>query len=194
MPYEQNARGRSRVEEMINRYHAYHNLGANQCRSVMVQPVAAPLAVVWSLVRRFDNPQAYKQFVRSCTVRAGNGRTAGSVREVRVVSGLPAAASIERLDMLDDECRLMVFSIVGGDHRLNNYRSTLTVHESGGGDGRCGECVVIESYVVDVPPGSTKEETCVFADTIVRCNLTSLARVAEGRASSSSPSSSSTLH
>lgn len=189
MPYKQNARGRSRVEEMINRYHAYHNLGANQCSSVMVQPVAASLAVVWSLVRRFDNPQTYKQFVRSCVVRAGDGRTAGSVREVRVVSGLPAAASIERLDMLDDERRLMVFTIVGGDHRLKNYRSTLTVHESDGGG-----CVVIESYVVDVPPGSTKEETCVFADTIVRCNLTSLARVAEGRDSSSSPSSSSTIH
>lgn len=190
MPYEQSARGRSREEEMINRYHSYHNLGANQCRSVMVQPVAAPLAVVWSLVRRFDNPQAYKQFVRSCTVLAGDGGSVGSVREVRVVSGLPSAASIERLDMLDDECLLMVFSIVGGDHRLNNYRSTLTVHESGAG----GECVVIESYTVDVPPGSTKEETCVFADTIVRCNLTSLARVAVGRASSSSQSSSSTLH
>ncbi|KAE9618180.1 hypothetical protein Lal_00041970 [Lupinus albus] len=39
--------------------------------------------------------------------------------------------------------------------------------------------VVVESYVVDVPPGNTTEDTCVFVDTILRCNLQSLARFVE---------------
>uniref|UniRef100_J3L5F3 Bet v I/Major latex protein domain-containing protein n=2 Tax=Oryza brachyantha TaxID=4533 RepID=J3L5F3_ORYBR len=39
--------------------------------------------------------------------------------------------------------------------------------------------VVVESYVVDVPPGNTKDETRMFVDTIVRCNLQSLARTVE---------------
>lgn len=55
-----------------------------------------------------------------------------------------------------------------------------------GGDDR-PRTVAIESYVVDVPPGNTKEDTCVFADTIVRFNLRSLAEISEklARATSS---------
>lgn len=49
----------------------------------------------------------------------------------------------------------------------------------GGGAGDRGHTVVVESYVVDVPPGNTADETRTFVDTIVRCNLQSLARTAE---------------
>lgn len=130
------------------------------------------------MVRRFDKPQAYKQFVKSCTIRNGDGGV-GSVREVVVVSGMPAKTSVERLDCLDDEAHLMVFSIIGGDHQLVNYRSTTTVHaaEEEGGEG--GSTVVVESFVVDVPAGSSKEDTVLFANTIVKCNLKWLARTAE---------------
>lgn len=91
------------------------------------------------------------------------------------MSGLPAASSMERLDVLDDERHIMSFSVVGGDHRLNNYRSITSLHTSANGS----DTVVVESYIVDVPPGNTKEETCVFADMIVRCNLQSLSQTAE---------------
>lgn len=64
---------------------------------------------------------------------------------------------------------------MGGDHRLANYKSVTTLHPSPAGNGT----VVVESYVVDVPPGNTKEETIGFVDTIVRCNLQSLAQIAE---------------
>lgn len=101
----------------------------------------------------------------------------GSVREITIVSGLPAGMSVERLEELDDNTRVMSFRIIGGDHRLVNYRSTVSVHESEE-EGE-GKAVVIESYVVDVPAGSSKEDTCTFADTIIRCNLSSLARIAE---------------
>lgn len=150
------------------------NLQPNQCGSILVQTIDAPLPIVWSIIRRFDNPQAYKQFVKSCKLSVGNGGT-GSVREVVVVSGLPAATSTERLDELDDELHIMMVSIIGGDHRLVNYRSTTTLYEINNG----GKTVVVESYVVDVPAGNSKEDTCSFADMIIGCNLRSLARVTE---------------
>ncbi|XP_019058378.1 PREDICTED: abscisic acid receptor PYL5-like [Tarenaya hassleriana] len=132
---------------------------------------------VWAVVRRFDNPQVYKSFVSRCHVISsvsGDGRlTVGDLREVHVVSGLPAGSSPERLEILDEDRHIISFSVVGGDHRLKNYRSVTTLHVA---DGDGGDTVVVESYVVDVPPGNTPEETLSFVDTIVRCNLQSLAR------------------
>ncbi|KAI6676149.1 hypothetical protein NL676_036945 [Syzygium grande] len=157
----------------------YHRraVGPNQCCSALVRSIDAPVAAVWSVVRRFDEPQAYKHFLKSCHVIDGDGHV-GTVREVRVVSGLPANSSKERLEILDDERHVMSFSVVGGEHRLANYRSVTTLHAARGGAGT----TVVESYVVDVPTGNTKEETCVFVDTIVNCNLQSLAQIAENMA------------
>ncbi|KAK8960745.1 Abscisic acid receptor PYL4 [Platanthera guangdongensis] len=89
----------------------------------------------------------------------------------------PAATSTERLEILDDESHVLSFRVVGGDHRLVNYRSVTTLHAAPPSSG--GGTVVVESYVVDVPPGNTMEDTRVFVETIVRCNLQSLARTAE---------------
>jgi abscisic acid receptor (PYR/PYL family) len=162
------------VPAEVARHHE-HAARAGQCCSAVVQAIAAPVGAVWSVVRRFDRPQAYKHFIRSCRLVDGGGAVAvGSVREVRVVSGLPATSSRERLEILDDERRVLSFRVVGGEHRLANYRSVTTVHEAD-----AGGTVVVESYVVDVPPGNTADETRVFVDTIVRCNLQSLARTAE---------------
>ncbi|KAI3815952.1 hypothetical protein L1987_15636 [Smallanthus sonchifolius] len=158
--------------------HHLHTVAHNQCSSTIVQSISAPVETVWSLVRRFDNPQAYKHFLKSCDVISGDGDV-GSVREVQVVSGLPAGYSMERLEILDDEWHVMSFSVVGGDHRLKNYRSVTTLHSSPACD---GTTVVVESYVVDVPPENTKEETCVFVETIVRCNLLSLKHIAQNLA------------
>ncbi|XP_010536853.1 PREDICTED: abscisic acid receptor PYL5-like [Tarenaya hassleriana] len=150
-------------------------LGPWQCCSVVTRHIHALPSTVWAILRRFDSPQSYKHFVRSCHVVQGDGVHVGSMREVRVVSGLPAEFSVERLEILDEELHVISFSVVGGDHRLKNYRSVTTVHESPDGRGTR----VVESYVVDVPTGNTKEETCSFIDTIVRCNLQSLAQLAE---------------
>ncbi|KAG9144680.1 hypothetical protein Leryth_021529 [Lithospermum erythrorhizon] len=161
------------VPEEIFHYHT-HMVAPNQCSSSVVQPISATESAVWSLVRRFDNPQAYKHFLKSCHVIDGDGHV-GTLRKVHVVSGLPAGSSTERLEILDDERHVISFLVVGGEHRLNNYRSVTTLHRSSDGNGT----VVVESYVVDVPHGNTKEETCVFVDTIVRCNLQSLAHIAK---------------
>nr|XP_018673985.1 PREDICTED: abscisic acid receptor PYL4 isoform X3 [Musa acuminata subsp. malaccensis] len=141
------------VPEAVARHHE-HAVGTNQCCSAVVQTVTAPVAAV-------------------CVV-VGDGDV-GTLREVRVVSGLPAATSTERLEILDDERHVLGFRVVGGEHRLANYRSVTTLHPDDDGGGRT---VVVESYVVDVPPGNTTEETRVFVDTIVKCNLRSLARIA----------------
>uniref|UniRef100_A0A7N0SWS0 Uncharacterized protein n=1 Tax=Kalanchoe fedtschenkoi TaxID=63787 RepID=A0A7N0SWS0_KALFE len=136
--------------------HHVHQVSPNQCCSAAVRTIAASISSVWSVVRRFDSPQAYKHFLRSCTVVFGDGETVGSLREVRVVSGMPAGKSTERLEILDDENHVTSFSVVAGDHRLVNYRSVTTLHPTPNGSGT----VVVESYVVDVP--STLTFTCDF--------------------------------
>ncbi|KAM0878524.1 hypothetical protein ACQ4PT_034815 [Festuca glaucescens] len=167
------------VPAEVARYHE-HAAGAGQCCSAVVQAIAAPAEAVWSVVRRFDRPQAYKHFIKSCRLVDGDGGAVGSVREVLVVSGLPGTCSRERLEILDDERRVLSFRIVGGEHRLANYRSVTTVNEVVPTvAGAPPVTLVVESYVVDVPPGNTSEETRMFVDTIVRCNLQSLARMAE---------------
>ncbi|KAH7290935.1 hypothetical protein KP509_30G069900 [Ceratopteris richardii] len=142
---------------------------------MVVQRIKAPVEVVWSVVRQFDKPQAYKHFISSCCMQ-GDGQV-GSTREVRVVSGLPAAYSTERLEVLDEEKHVFSFKVVGGQHRLRNYMSTTTLHRYDIEEH--SYTIVIESYSVDVPEGNSREETKIFADTIVRSNLQSLARTSE---------------
>ncbi|KAL7122848.1 hypothetical protein ACP275_01G069700 [Erythranthe tilingii] len=184
-------------EAFITRHHK-HDVRDNQCTSSLVKHIKAPLPIVWSLVRRFDQPQRYKPFVSRCIVE-GDLRI-GTVREVNVKSGLPATTSKERLELLDDEEHIFSMRIVGGDHRLKecydklkmnlfdlpphckcptllNYSSIITVHPETI-DGRPGT-MVIESFVVDVPDGNTKDETCYFVEALINCNLKSLADVCE---------------
>ncbi|XP_078437966.1 polyketide cyclase/dehydrase and lipid transport superfamily protein [Wolffia australiana] len=163
--------------------HTY-KVTAGQCSSLLVQRVNAPAEAVWSVIRRFDRPQVYKHFIRSCSIKDDDGSGVvriGCLREVSVISGLPASTSTERLDILDDARRIAGFSIIGGEHRLKNYRSVTSVTEfrrSDGVDERIWS-VVLESYVVDVPEGNSEEDTRLFADTVVRLNLQKLASVAE---------------
>ncbi|GLT91216.1 hypothetical protein SLE2022_091150 [Rubroshorea leprosula] len=160
-------------------FHTY-SVGPGQCSSLLAQRIHAPSDVVWSIVRRFDKPQTYKHFIKSCTVKEGLQMTVGSTRDVNVISGLPAATSTERLDILDDDRHVFGFSITGGEHRLRNYRSVTTVHGFDQ-DGRIWT-IALESYVVDVPEGNTEEDTRLFADTVVKLNLQKLATITENKA------------
>ncbi|XP_073288731.1 abscisic acid receptor PYL9-like [Primulina huaijiensis] len=155
--------------------HHRHHLRENQCSSSVIKHIRAPVNIVWSLVRRFDKPQEYKPFVSRCTV--DGDLKIGSVREVNVKSGLPATTSTERLELLDDQEHILGVKFVGGDHRLKNYSSIITVHPEMI-DGRPGT-LVIESFVVDVPPGNTGDETCCFVNALINCNLKALADVSE---------------
>ncbi|KAG4382798.1 hypothetical protein AAZX31_14G149200 [Glycine max] len=170
--------GLSNVEMEYIRRHHRHEPGENQCGSALVKHIRAPVPQVWSLVRRFDQPQKYKPFISRCVVR-GNLEI-GSLREVDVKSGLPATTSTERLELLDDNEHILSIRIIGGDHRLRNYSSIMSLHPEII-DGRPGT-LVIESFVVDVPEGNTKDETCYFVEALIKCNLKSLADVSEGLA------------
>ncbi|KAG7566600.1 Polyketide cyclase/dehydrase [Arabidopsis suecica] len=152
-----------------------HDPKENQCSSVLVKHIQAPVHLVWSLVRRFDQPQKYKPFVSRCVMKGDVG--IGCVREVDVKSGLPATTSTERLELFDDTDHILGIKILGGDHRLKNYSSVVTVHPEII-DGRAGT-MVIESFVVDVPQGNTRDETCYFVEALIRCNLKSLSNVCE---------------
>ncbi|XP_071716968.1 abscisic acid receptor PYL9-like [Rutidosis leptorrhynchoides] len=160
--------------QYIRRHHR-HIAGRQQCASAVVKHIKAPVDIVWSLVRRFDQPQKYKPFISRCTMRGG--LNIGSVREVNVKSGLPATTSTERLELLDDKEHILGIKIVGGDHRLKNYSSILTVHPEVI-EGRSGT-LVIESFVVDIPNGNTNDDTCYFIKGLINCNLKSLSDVSE---------------
>ncbi|KAI8547132.1 hypothetical protein RHMOL_Rhmol07G0171500 [Rhododendron molle] len=162
------------LEPLIRTYHTFER-SPKTCTSLITQRIDAPAHVVWPFVRRFDNPQRYKHFIKSCTMTSGDGGV-GSVREVTVVSGLPASTSTERLEILDDERHILSFRVVGGEHRLNNYKSVTSVNEFDKG-GKV-YTVVLESYVVDIPEGNTGEDTKMFVDTVVKLNLQKLGVVA----------------
>ncbi|KAK4782883.1 hypothetical protein SAY86_007257 [Trapa natans] len=170
------------LEPLIQSHHMFEPRN-NSCTSLITQRIDAPAHVVWPFVRSFDSPQRYKHFIKSCVMRGDGG--VGSIRDVTVVSGLPASTSTERLEILDDERHILSFRVVGGEHRLNNYRSvtsvneftTSDVHPSGSDACMKTYTVVLESYIVDIPDGNTREDTKMFVDTVVKLNLQKLAVV-----------------
>ncbi|XWS20168.1 hypothetical protein CRYUN_Cryun31cG0077000 [Craigia yunnanensis] len=123
----------------------------------------------------FENLNKYKHFIKSCTMKGG-GRV-GSIRDVTVISGLPASMSTEILEVLDDDEHVLSFRVVGGDHRLNNYRAVTSVNEVKEGGNKVYS-IVLESYSVEIPEGNTEEDTKMFVDTVVKLNLQKLADVA----------------
>ncbi|XP_076908424.1 abscisic acid receptor PYR1-like [Bidens hawaiensis] len=171
----------NQLKPYVTDFHTYH-LTPNQCSSLLAQHIHAPVDTVWSVVRRFDKPQTYKHFIKSCSVGQDFKMEVGCTRDVNVISGLPAATSTERLDLLDDENHVMAFTIIGGEHRLRNYHAVTTVHQVVPEDGARPVTVVLESYVVDVPEGNTEEDTRLFADTVVKLNLQKLASVTKAMA------------
>jgi abscisic acid receptor PYR/PYL family len=181
------------LRSTVDAHHRYA-VGEGQCSSLLAQRIHAPPEAVWAVVRRFDCPQVYKHFIRSCALRpdpeAGDALCPGRLREVSVISGLPASTSTERLDLLDDAARVFGFSITGGEHRLRNYRSVTTVSELAD-PAIC--TVVLESYVVDVPDGNTEDDTRLFADTVIRLNLQKLKSVAEANAAEAAATTNSVL-
>ena len=161
------------LEPIIKKYHISEP-APNTCTSIITYRINAPASIVWPFVRSFENPQKYKHFIKGCNMRGDGG--VGSIREVTVVSGLPASTSTERLEILDDDLHILSFRVVGGEHRLKNYRSVTSVNEFNK-EGKV-HTIVLESYIVDIPQGNTEEDTKMFVDTVVKLNLQKLGVVA----------------
>ncbi|KAL2932727.1 Abscisic acid receptor PYL2 [Bienertia sinuspersici] len=171
----------SMLEAVIQEYHSFEPRAANTTSSLITQRIDAPADAVWPYVRRFDQPEKYKHFIKSCRLTSGDGESVGSVREVSVVSGLPASTSTERLELLDDNHRILSFRVVGGQHRLRNYKSVTSVNQfsnSNSNQTQLHYTIVLESYIVDIPPGNTAQDTKMFVDTVVKLNLQKLALLA----------------
>ncbi|RRT82759.1 hypothetical protein B296_00000337 [Ensete ventricosum] len=169
---------RAMEAECVRRFHR-HEPKENQCSSSVVKHIKAPVHLVISLPPFFGfeigGPLRYKPFVSGCIMQGDFA--VGCLREVNIKSGLPATTSTERLEQLDDNEHILSIKIVGGDHRLQNYSSVVTAHPEII-DERPGT-LVIESFVVDVPEGNTKDDTCFFVEALIKCNLKSLAVISE---------------
>ncbi|KAL6325211.1 hypothetical protein AAG906_023056 [Vitis piasezkii] len=88
----------TQVPNVVSRHHT-HFVGPNQCCSAVVQQIAALISTVWSVVRRFNNPQAYNHFVKSCHVVVGDNDV-DTLHEVHVISGLPVANRTKALHVV----------------------------------------------------------------------------------------------
>ncbi|KAK8331596.1 hypothetical protein V6Z11_A10G085300 [Gossypium hirsutum] len=146
----------SKLESILQTYHTFPS-SSNTCTSLLTQRINVPLSFIWPFVRDFENPNKYKHFIKSCTMK-GDGRV-GSVRDVTVISGLPASTSTEVLEVLNDDEHVLSFRF----------------KEGGGGE---VYSIVLESYSVEIPQGNTEEDTKMFVDTVVKLNLQKLAEVA----------------
>lgn len=162
-------------QDLICRFHK-HELQPHQCGSILLQQIQAPVDTVWSFTRRFEEPQVYKRLIQGCDIIMGDGGV-GSVRELHMVSSIPATSSKERLEILNEEEHIISFRVLEGSHRLQNYWSVTSLHPHEI-NGQMGT-LVLESYIVDIPEGNTREETHMFVDTVVRCNLRVLTKLSE---------------
>ncbi|KAE8687821.1 Abscisic acid receptor PYL3 [Hibiscus syriacus] len=165
----------SELKPLIQAYHKFEPM-PNTCTSLITQRIDAPVQTVWPFIRSFEKPHKYKHFIKSCNMSGDGG--VGSIREVTIVSGLPASTSTERLEILDDEKHILSFRVVGGEHRLRNYRSVTSVNEFDK-EGKV-YTIVLESYIVDIPEGNSGEDTKMFVDTVVKLNLQKLGVIAMG--------------
>lgn len=134
----------------------------NQCCSAVILEFGPSSAL------RQPSPSSLQEFRQElpCHIRR---RECRNPLGDHVISGLLATNNIKRLEILNDEHHILSFSVVGNDHQLANYRSVTTLHPSTASKDTVP--IEFESYVVDIPPDNTKEETCLFVDTVVPCSL-----------------------
>ncbi|BFI28292.1 abscisic acid receptor PYR/PYL family [Marchantia polymorpha subsp. ruderalis] len=161
-------------KERIRRFHTSES-GSHQACGYLYKEIEAASDHVWKVLRQFDKPQIYKEFLVGCSMIEGDG-TAGSIRHVRLQTGLPGIDSIEQLELLDEESKVLSFRILGGEHRLRNYISVTSVADRTLVNGRQGS-LVIESYIVDIPDGNTGNQTVAMVNTLIRTHLISLDRI-----------------
>ncbi|OAE26439.1 hypothetical protein AXG93_3516s1000 [Marchantia polymorpha subsp. ruderalis] len=123
-------------KERIRRFHTSES-GSHQACGHLYKEIEAASDHVWKVLRQFDKPQIYKEFLVGCSMIEGDG-TAGSIRHVRLQTGLPGIDSIEQLELLDEESKVLSFRILGGEHRLRNYISVTSVADRTLVNGRQG--------------------------------------------------------
>ncbi|MCO5567980.1 hypothetical protein L7F22_046326 [Adiantum nelumboides] len=175
------------VGSLIAQHHSRPH-GPNQASAVFTKHIRAPIESVWEIVRRFDQPQHYKKFIRSCQMLTPGALRVGSARKVRIVSDVAGGAesSSEILHTFDETNYHLGFEVLGGENRLRGYNSLTTLHADEI-DGKAAT-LVIESYFCNVPGNSNLEDTKHVVENIVTFNLDQLAQACERRVSTRSHS------
>ncbi len=90
------------------------------------EEVEATPETVWALVRDFGGIKAWNDGIDSCEVE---GSGVGSVRTIKM-GGIEIQ---ERLEHTDDVGRTFSYSIVAGPVPVENYLSSMTIHDAGEG-------------------------------------------------------------
>ncbi|CAO2842309.1 unnamed protein product [Amaranthus hypochondriacus] len=161
---------------MVNHGQFHHH---HRCGGWILQTINAPLPLVWSIIKQFDQPHVFKKLVKTCTLISGSGEV-GSIRRVCFASGQPGKTSIERLEKIDEEKHELVYRVIDGDHKLVNFHVSISCSEVEDENGIGNKRTLVEEcYTVDVPEDSNEEDTRYFANTIIELNLKNLATVVE---------------
>eukprot|EP00897_Mesotaenium_endlicherianum_P006943 jgi/Mesen1/6277/ME000324S05315 len=160
--------------EHVRKFHD-RKVGAEEAYNVVYQPVRASPEAVWSVLRDFHRPQRFRWAIGSCELNLPEGEQlhAGVTRRMTTVTGIPGSYITERLDWLCDEERVLGYTIIDTDFRLEGCHTVISVHKDVV-DGEV-DTLVIQSYVITPPQGNSQEETVLLLDTIVKQNLKNLA-------------------
>lgn len=92
--------------------------------------IAAPAAAVWKQVREFGALDTWLPAVSASEIVVGENNVVGAVRLLTLPDGGQVR---EELLAHDDEARSVSYSILEAPLPVENYRSTLTVHEAESG-------------------------------------------------------------
>ena len=89
---------------------------------VVEQEVNASADQLWSVIRDFKTLAENNEGIESCVLE---GEGEGAIRTL-LAGGLTI---IERLDGLDDQARILKYSIVKGDLPVADYHAQITINE-----------------------------------------------------------------
>ncbi|MFE7890362.1 SRPBCC family protein [Streptomyces sp. NPDC057412] len=119
-----------------------------------------PGDTVWQLIGGFGALPDWLPYIPVSELEEG-GR-------VRVLTNEEGGVIVERLERFDDDARTYTYSIVDAPFPVTGYRSTLTVHDTGG----TGSCV--EWSGTFTPAGVSEEEAVALFQGIYRDGLAAL--------------------
>lgn len=87
--------------------------------------IDAPADTVWETIKHFDGLTRWAPGITECTMR---GYGVGATRTVKTRDG---QTFVERLDACDDGTRTLAYSMVEGPVPVRDYRSEISVSDSG---------------------------------------------------------------
>ncbi|XP_073283458.1 MLP-like protein 423 [Primulina huaijiensis] len=92
---------------------------------------------IWDFVKNFHIicRKAFPQVFDSVEVVEGDGNSTGTVRVIKYVPGIPVTNIKEKLDLVDDEKKIISYTFLGGDifQIYKSFKATLVLNPKGDG-------------------------------------------------------------